>query len=183
VPRSRPQYPPEFKAEAIRLVKTSGDPLRQIARDLGVSDQTLRNWVKQDDVDAGRKSGLTSDERAPQRELEEEKPKAPRGARDPKKSRGLLRGRDRAEAGGVHRFIRAERANHAVATCAGFSRYRARGSMPSSGAGPAGASSKTSSGSRSARSSATRARPTAHHACTRCCAGAGSACRASASLA
>ena len=52
MPRSRPPYPPEFRAEAIRLVKTSGDPLRQIAKDLGVSDQTLRNWVKQDDVDA-----------------------------------------------------------------------------------------------------------------------------------
>jgi transposase len=72
VPRTRPPYPPEFKAEAIRLVKTSGDPLRQIAKDLGVSDQTLRNWVKQDDVDAGRKSGLTSDERARLRELEME---------------------------------------------------------------------------------------------------------------
>ena len=65
-------YPPEFRAEAIRLVKTSGDPLRQIAKDLGVSDQTLRNWVKQDDVDAGRKSGLTSDERSRLRELERE---------------------------------------------------------------------------------------------------------------
>ena len=72
MPRARPPYPPEFKAEAIRLVKTSGDPLRRIAKDLGVSDQTLRNWVKQDDVDAGRKSGLTSDERTRLRELERE---------------------------------------------------------------------------------------------------------------
>jgi transposase len=71
VPRTRPPYPPEFKAEAIRLVKTSGDPLRQIAKDLGVSHQTLRNWVKQDDVDAGRRSGLTSDERAPARARKE----------------------------------------------------------------------------------------------------------------
>ena len=72
MPRSRPPYPPEFRAEAIRLVKTSGDPLSQIAKDLGVSDQTLRNWVRQDDVDAGRKSGLTSDERSRLRELERE---------------------------------------------------------------------------------------------------------------
>lgn len=56
MPRTRPPYPPEFKAEAIRLVKTSRDSLGQIAKDLGVSDQTLRNWVKQDDVDAGRRS-------------------------------------------------------------------------------------------------------------------------------
>jgi transposase len=72
VPRSRPPYPPEFRAEAVRLVKTSGEPIRQISKDLGVSDQTLRNWVAQDDVDAGRKSGLTSDERARMRELERE---------------------------------------------------------------------------------------------------------------
>ena len=72
MPRTRPPYPPEFKAEAVRLVKTSGETIRQIAKDLGISDQTLRNWVATDDVDAGRKSGLTSDERARMRELEKE---------------------------------------------------------------------------------------------------------------
>jgi len=72
VPRTRPPYPPEFRAEAVRLVKTSGEPISRTAKDLGISDQTLRNWVNQDDVDAGRKSGLTSDERARMRELEKE---------------------------------------------------------------------------------------------------------------
>ena len=72
MPRTRPPYPPEFKAEAVRLVKTSGETIRQIAKDLGISDQTLRNWVGQDNVDAGKKSGLSSDERARMRELEKE---------------------------------------------------------------------------------------------------------------
>ena len=72
MPRSRPPYPPEFRAEAIRLAKTSGEPISRIAKDLGISDQTLRNWVNQDDVDAGKKSGLTSDERAEMRELRKE---------------------------------------------------------------------------------------------------------------
>jgi len=72
VPRTRPPYPPEFKAEAVRLAKSSGETIAQIAKDLGISDQTLRNWVATDDVDAGRKSGLTSDERARMRELEKE---------------------------------------------------------------------------------------------------------------
>lgn len=72
MPRTRPPYPPEFRAEAVRLVKTSGEPISRIATDLGISDQTLRNWVNQDDVDAGRKSGLTSDERAEMRELRKE---------------------------------------------------------------------------------------------------------------
>jgi transposase len=72
VPRSRAPYPPEFRAEAVRLVKSTGESIPQIAKDLGISDQTLRNWVRQDDVDAGRKTGLTSDERARLRELEKE---------------------------------------------------------------------------------------------------------------
>ena len=72
MPRTRPPYPPEFKAEAVRLVKSSEETIAQIAKDLGISDQTLRNWVGQDNVDAGRKSGLSSDERARMRELEKE---------------------------------------------------------------------------------------------------------------
>ena len=72
MPRSRPPYPPEFRAEAVRLAKSSGETIAQIAKDLGISDQTLRNWVAQDDVDAGRTSGLATDERARMRELERE---------------------------------------------------------------------------------------------------------------
>jgi transposase-like protein len=45
----RPPYPPEFRAEAIRLIKTSGETIAQIAKDLGVSDQTLRNWGRRID--------------------------------------------------------------------------------------------------------------------------------------
>lgn len=72
MPRTRPPYPPEFRAEALRLLKTSGESFRQVAKDLGVSDQTLREWAKRDDVDTGRRSGLTSDERLRLRELERE---------------------------------------------------------------------------------------------------------------
>src|ERR1051326_832986 len=40
-------YTPEFKLEAVQLVKSSGKPLSQIARDLGVSEPALYNWCKQ----------------------------------------------------------------------------------------------------------------------------------------
>jgi transposase len=56
-------YTPEFRAEAVRLVR-AGTSVGQVSRDLGVSDQTLSNWVRQDDLDSGRrKDGLTSEER------------------------------------------------------------------------------------------------------------------------
>ena len=69
MPRTRPPYPPEFKREALELLKLSGKPLPQIAKDLGVSDQTLRNWRREAEIDAGKAEGLTSDERAELREL------------------------------------------------------------------------------------------------------------------
>jgi transposase len=59
-----PGYPPEFRAEAVRLARTSGKPSRQIARDLGMTTETLRTWLKPADLDEGtRQDGLTSEER------------------------------------------------------------------------------------------------------------------------
>jgi transposase-like protein len=62
-------YPPEFRREAVELVRTSGRPLREIAVDLGVSTETLRMWVTRVEVDAGRREGLTTEERTELREL------------------------------------------------------------------------------------------------------------------
>src|SRR5687768_5755879 len=86
--RTRPRYAPEFKAEAIALVRrvTAGGagsvgggrggggagPLTRVAHDLGVSVETLRAWVKQDDVDGGRRDGLTTEEREELRQLRRE---------------------------------------------------------------------------------------------------------------
>jgi transposase len=70
VPRTRPPYPPEFRVEAVRLIRSSGKPLAQISRDLGVSEQSLRVWVKQADLDEGRRDdGLTSAEQEELRQL------------------------------------------------------------------------------------------------------------------
>jgi transposase len=73
VPRTRPPYPPEFRAEAVRLVRSSGKLIREVAQDLGVSEQALRNWVRQGDLDAGRRTdGLTSSEQEELRQLRRE---------------------------------------------------------------------------------------------------------------
>jgi transposase len=70
VPRTRPPYPPEFRVEAVRLVRSGGKLIREVAEDLGVSEQTLRNWVRQGELDDGlRDHGLTSSEREQLRQL------------------------------------------------------------------------------------------------------------------
>lgn len=72
MPRTRPPYPPEFKAEAVKLARSSEKPLSELARDLGVSTATLHNWLKQQHIDAGKRHGLTTDEREELRRLRKE---------------------------------------------------------------------------------------------------------------
>jgi transposase len=62
MPRTRPPYPVEFRRETVELVR-QGRSIADVAKSLGVSHQTLRNWCKQTEVDQGRREGLTSDEK------------------------------------------------------------------------------------------------------------------------
>ncbi len=64
MPGATPRYTPEFRAEAVRLVRFATDkPASQIARELGVSDNALRSWVKQSQIDQGEREGFTTEER------------------------------------------------------------------------------------------------------------------------
>jgi transposase len=47
----------------VRLVGSSGKPIAQVARELGIAGETLRSWIKQSQVDAGEREGLTTEER------------------------------------------------------------------------------------------------------------------------
>lgn len=60
--KTRPPYPAEFRAEAVRLVR-SGGTISGVAKDLGVSIESLRHWVRLSDVDEGRREGTTTEDR------------------------------------------------------------------------------------------------------------------------
>ncbi|MGW1704291.1 transposase [Streptomyces sp. NPDC002206] len=68
--RSR-RYTEEFKRDAVALVHSSGKTVTEVARDIGVSAEGLRNWAKQDTIDRGRGAAgeLTTAEREELRRL------------------------------------------------------------------------------------------------------------------
>ena len=56
-------HPPEFRRRAVELAREKTAPVSKIAKDLGISESCLRNWMASADIDEGRKEGLSSDER------------------------------------------------------------------------------------------------------------------------
>lgn len=61
--RTHPPYPPEFKLEAVRLVKEGGRKIADVAQDLGVTGESIRNWIRRYEIDNGQREGLTTSER------------------------------------------------------------------------------------------------------------------------
>ena len=70
--RTRRKFSDEFKRNAVELVRTTGKPIAQVARELGVTETSLGRWVAQDRIDRGEREGLTSQDRARLAELERE---------------------------------------------------------------------------------------------------------------
>jgi transposase len=69
MPRSRSPYPEEFRREAVQMVR-SGRKVSEVAEALVVTEQPLRNWVKQDQLERReRDDGLRSEERDELRRL------------------------------------------------------------------------------------------------------------------
>ena len=59
MPRTRAPYRAEFREEMIRLVRAGRSP-GSLSREFEPSEQTIRNWVNQADVDNGHREGLTT---------------------------------------------------------------------------------------------------------------------------
>jgi transposase len=76
---SSKRYPPEMRERAVRMVQQSIEEtgerwgvVSRVARQLGIGEQTLRNWVERADVDAGRRPGVTTEDKQRIAELEKE---------------------------------------------------------------------------------------------------------------
>lgn len=73
--KTRRSFTPEQKAEAVKVHRESGKTVAEVARDLGLVENSLRNWVKQAENDDGQKTGegpLTTEEREELRKLRRE---------------------------------------------------------------------------------------------------------------
>jgi transposase len=73
------RYPPELRERAVRMVREaiaeSGErvgAVTRVARQLGIGPESLRNWVKQAEVDTGKRPGVTTEQQRRISELERE---------------------------------------------------------------------------------------------------------------
>ena len=73
MPRPRRFFPPESKAEVVELIRSTGKTVGQVARELDLTETAVRQWVRQADLDTGRRTdGLTTAERDELRRLRRE---------------------------------------------------------------------------------------------------------------
>jgi transposase len=70
--RQRRSFSPEYKAEVVELIRSSGRSIAAVCRDMGLAETAVRKWVARADADSGRSNGMTSAERREIAELRRE---------------------------------------------------------------------------------------------------------------
>jgi transposase len=63
------RYPKEFRDDVVRVARKGDTSIEQLAKDFGVSDASIYNWLKQADIDDGVRPGLTEKEAEELREV------------------------------------------------------------------------------------------------------------------
>jgi transposase len=61
-------YPKEFRDDVVRVARQGQSSLAQIAKDFGISEGSLANWMKKADIEDGKRPGMTDDDRKELRE-------------------------------------------------------------------------------------------------------------------
>ncbi len=61
-------HPKEFRDDVVAIARRGEAPISQIAKDFGISDSCLRNWLQAADVEDGKRPGVTASESAELRE-------------------------------------------------------------------------------------------------------------------
>ena len=72
MPEKRKKYDREFRDGAVRIVEETGKPIAQVARDLGVNEGTLGNWVNRERAEREGRGELTVDDAAELKRLRDE---------------------------------------------------------------------------------------------------------------
>ena len=62
-------FPPEFRRDVVEVARKGDAPVAQVAKDFGISESCLHRWLALDDVDQGKRPGVSSAESAELREL------------------------------------------------------------------------------------------------------------------
>ena len=114
--KTRPPYTPEFRRQMIELVRAGRSP-DELAKEFEPTAQSIRNWVAQAERDAGGgDDGLSSGRARRAQPAAAREPAAAAGARDPLKSRGLVRSGDEHDPTEGFRFVSAHQAVYPIAT-------------------------------------------------------------------
>ncbi len=61
---TRRRFDPEFREGAVRIVRETGKPIAQVARELEINAGSLGNWVAKDKIERGEAEGLSTDDHA-----------------------------------------------------------------------------------------------------------------------